>query len=62
MARETKAETDVDDHWKRVVYCKECKHMEWEGQADMFPIDICDRLKVSHRISGAQTEKRNDDD
>lgn len=47
MAKETKAETDVDDHWKRVVYCKECRHMEWEGHADMFPIDICDRLKVS---------------
>ena len=29
----------VDEHWKCVVYCKECKHMEWEGHADMFPND-----------------------
>ena len=43
----------ADDHWKCVVYCKECKHMvEWESPVEMspidiFPIDICDRLKVS---------------
>ena len=30
MAKEAKAETDVDGHWKCVVYCKECKHMHWD--------------------------------
>ena len=37
----------ADEHWKCIVYCKECKYMvKWEPPVVMFPIDMCDRLKV----------------
>lgn len=61
----------VDDHWKCVVYCRECKYdgvsgcqMEWNGK-DMqtcFLSTYAIALKyLSHRISGVQRDKRNDD-
>lgn len=37
----------VDDHWISVTFCRECRHLKWEGHADLYPISVCDSLKVS---------------
>ena len=54
------APEDVDDHWKCVVLCRECKYVKREMLAPWFRVWLCDqhKLQVTPEFWCAYGEKK----